>query len=83
MLFTLGVGCSQTFAGVLACRFFAGLFGGPVLAVGAGSLADLYPAHKRAVSQAGFLVAPFLGPALGYVCPCLSFLSLSLSSLGV
>ena len=33
-LFTLGAGFSQNFASLVLCRFFAGFFGSPVLAVG-------------------------------------------------
>ncbi|KAF1354648.1 major facilitator superfamily domain-containing protein, partial [Delphinella strobiligena] len=67
MLFVMGIGFSESLAGVLICRFLAGFFGGPILAVGAGTLTDLYPPHKRAISQTGFVVAPFLGPAIGPV----------------
>lgn len=65
ILFTLGAGFSQTFAQFLICRFFAGASGGPVLAVGAGTNADLWPAEIRAIATSLFLLAPFLGPALG------------------
>lgn len=65
MLFTLGAGFSQSLTQLLVCRFFAGFSGGPVLAVGSGSNADLWSTNDRAVSVAFFLVAPFLGPALG------------------
>ncbi|OCK79152.1 MFS general substrate transporter [Lepidopterella palustris CBS 459.81] len=67
MLFTLGVGFSQNFASLLVCRFFAGFFGSPVLAVGAGTNADLFPPHLRAVATSLFLMAPFAGPSLGPV----------------
>lgn len=67
MLFTLGAGLSRTFASLLVTRFLAGFFGGPVLAVGSGTLADVFPPHLRAVSQSMFLLAPFFGPALGCV----------------
>lgn len=67
MLFSLGAGFSETFAGLVVCRLFAGLFGGPVLAIAAGTVADLVPAHKRAVSAAGFVMGPFLGPCFGPV----------------
>jgi MFS family permease len=67
MLFTLGAGFSRTFASVCVCRFFAGFFGSPALAVGAGTNADLFQPHQRAVATSLFLMAPFAGPALGYV----------------
>ncbi|KAI9692543.1 MAG: hypothetical protein M1822_006774 [Bathelium mastoideum] len=67
MLFTLGAGFSQTFAALCACRFFAGMAGGPVLAVGGGSLADMLPIHLRGCGSIFYLFAPFLGPALGPV----------------
>lgn len=65
MLFTLGAGFSQNFASLLVCRFFAGFTGSPVLAVGAGTNVDMFPAHLRAIATSTFLMAPFLGPALG------------------
>ncbi|GAB7347879.1 hypothetical protein MBLNU459_g5405t1 [Dothideomycetes sp. NU459] len=65
MLFTLGAGFSQTFAQFLVCRFFAGMFGSPALAVGAGTNADMWPPHKRAIASSLFVMAPFLGPGLG------------------
>lgn len=33
----------RRWAGVLVCRFFAGFFGGPVLAVGAGKYGSVLP----------------------------------------
>jgi len=65
MLFTLGAGFSRSFASLLVCRFFAGFAGSPVLAVGAGTNADLFPPRYRAAATSCFLLAPFLGPALG------------------
>lgn len=67
MLFTLGAGFSHTFAALLACRFFSGFFGSPVLAVGMGTQADLFPPDMIAPATAFFLMAPFLGPCLGPV----------------
>ncbi|MCJ1415196.1 hypothetical protein MMC32_001527 [Xylographa parallela] len=63
--FTLGAGFSQNFATLVICRFFAGFFGSPTLAVGAGSNADLWPPVDRAVATVLFILAPFAGPALG------------------
>ena len=64
-LFTLGAGFSNNFASLVICRFFAGFFGGPTLAVGAGTNVDIWPPVYRAVATSSFLMAPFLGPALG------------------
>ena len=47
--FVLGAGFSQNFASLIICRFLAGFFGAPTLAVGAGTNADLWPPVVRAV----------------------------------
>ncbi|WPH01414.1 Hypothetical protein R9X50_00425900 [Acrodontium crateriforme] len=67
MLFIMGAGFSKTFGGLLVCRFLAGAIGGPCLAIGAGTNADLFVLHKRAVPSALYIAAPFLGPGLGPV----------------
>ena len=64
-LFILGSGFSHNFASLAICRFFAGFFGSPVLAVGAGTNVDLWRPVHRAAAIAGFLLVPFLGPAVG------------------
>jgi multidrug resistance protein len=64
-LFTLGAGFSTSFGSLLVCRFFAGATGSPVLAVGAGTLADMFPPRIRARATSSFLMSPFLGPAIG------------------
>ncbi|KAF2458819.1 MFS multidrug transporter-like protein [Lineolata rhizophorae] len=67
MLFTLGAGLSKSISSLIVCRLFAGIFGSPVLAVGAGTNTDLYPLYTRAISTSLFLLAPFSGSALGPV----------------
>ena len=64
-LFTLGAGFSNTFTALAITRFFAGFFGSPVLAVGAGTNVDLWAPVHRAIATSAFLLAPFLGPAIG------------------
>lgn len=64
-LFTIGAGFSKTFYSLMICRFFAGTTGSPVLAVGGGTLADIYPPRLRARATSFFLMSPFLGPSLG------------------
>lgn len=63
MLFTLGAGYSQTLAQLLVCRFLAGVFGSPVMAVGPGTISDIWETRVRAVSGIGYILSPFLGPA--------------------
>lgn len=73
MLFTLGAGFSQSIASFCVCRWFAGLAGSPVLAVGAGSIADLWLRERRATTTSLWALSPFAGTALGCVCcfhPC-------------
>jgi len=65
LLFTMGAGFSNTFAGLVICRFLAGMVGSGTLAVGAGTNSDLWAPIHRAVASSVFLMAPFLGPALG------------------
>lgn len=66
-LFTLGAGFSNSIAALAVTRFFAGFFGSPVLAVGGGTNVDIWQPVHRAVATSAFLVAPFLGSALGPV----------------
>lgn len=58
MLFILGAGFSESLASLLVCRFLAGAIGGPVLAVGAGTNADMYDARNRAVASSLFVMMP-------------------------
>lgn len=58
MLFILGAGFSKSFGSLLVCRFLAGTIGGPVLAVGAGTNADMYAAKNRAVASSLFIMMP-------------------------
>ena len=67
-LFTLGAGFSQNAASLIICRFFAGFFGSPTLAVGAGTNADIWPPIHRASATVLFIWAPFAGPALSVFC---------------
>ena len=68
--FTLGAGFSQNMASLATFRFFAGFFGSPCLAVGASSIADLWPPVTRAMAISFYVLALFLGPALGPTVGC-------------
>lgn len=64
MLFTLGAGMSPSFAGLLVCRTLAAMAGAPCLAVGAGTVADLFEPSQIATPGALVVMAPFLGPCM-------------------
>lgn len=65
VLFNLGAGFAPNMAALIVLRFFAGFFGSPTLAVGAGTNADLWPPIDRGVATVMFVLAPFAGPTLG------------------
>ena len=64
-LFTLGCGFSQNLGSLLVCRFFAGFFGSPALAVSGGTVVDLWEPVSRAPATSALGLSPFLGPSLG------------------
>ncbi|RFU28742.1 hypothetical protein B7463_g7595, partial [Scytalidium lignicola] len=66
-LFTMGAGFSQNMQTLCILRFFAGLAFSPCLAIGGGTIADVFKADRRATPSAFYIYSPFLGPALGPV----------------
>lgn len=65
LLFLLGSVRSKTFAGILVCRFFAGMFGGPVLVNIEGTFADMWSAETTNTYYAFLGAASYIGAALG------------------
>lgn len=64
-IFTMGAGFSENIWTLCILRFFSGLAFSPALALGAGSIADVTPPDQRAAPTVLYVLAPFLGPALG------------------
>lgn len=65
ILFTLGAGLSKSIGGILICRFFSALFGAPAVAVGAGSVADLWDLQQGGgIAGMFFILMPFLGSSI-------------------
>lgn len=64
-IFTIGAGFSSNIATLCILRFFAGVGFSPALAIGAGTIADLFKLEDRAAPSGLFIMMPFLGPALG------------------
>ncbi|KAK3656307.1 hypothetical protein LTR56_003008 [Elasticomyces elasticus] len=64
-LFVLGAGLSPSLGGVLACRFFAGLTGGPCLVLIEGTFADIWSAKTTNTYYAFLGTAQYFGASLG------------------
>lgn len=64
-LFILGAGLSHSVGGVLACRFLAGLSGGPCLVLIEGTFADIWSAKTTNTYYAFLGTAAYFGAALG------------------
>jgi MFS family permease len=65
LAFTAGAASSPNFTTLLVCRFLAGLFGSVGIAIGAGTIADVWPAgRERAIASLFFVLCPFLAPTL-------------------
>ncbi|KAF4442552.1 mfs multidrug transporter [Fusarium austroafricanum] len=56
---------SDNFAALVIFRFFASLGGSGVMAVGAGTMSDLWPRNQVSRVGVAYLLAPFLGPSMG------------------
>lgn len=66
LLFTMGAGLAQNIETLLVCRFLSGAFGSPSLAVGAGTIADIWILEEGGgLASVLVILAPFMGPALG------------------
>ncbi len=64
--FSAGAGASHTLAGVLVCRFLAGFFGTCGIAIGAGTIYDVWGhGPARGLAALLFTCGPFFGPSMG------------------
>ena len=65
ILFTMGAGLSKSIGSLLACRFLSALFGAPAVAVGAGSVADIWDLQQGGgIAGMFFILMPFLGSSV-------------------
>lgn len=66
LAFTGGAGAAQSFGTLLACRLLAGILGSSTVAIGAGTIADVWALGKSGgTASLFFILGPFLGPTLG------------------
>ncbi|TKW53541.1 Polyamine transporter 4 [Colletotrichum tanaceti] len=65
LAFLGGAAAATSFAGLLVCRFLAGVLGSAGIAVGAGTIADVWEVGKGATVSILYILGPFLGPTFG------------------
>jgi MFS family permease len=66
LAFTAGAGAAQNIETLIICRFLAGVLGSGPIAIGAGSISDLWDTQKDGgPASLMFVLGPFLGPGLG------------------
>ncbi|EGY16609.1 polyamine transporter 4 [Verticillium dahliae VdLs.17] len=66
-LFTVGAGLTHNFGALCFLRFMAGFSFSPSLAVGAGTISDMFHPAQRGLPSTLFILMPFLGPGFGPV----------------
>ncbi|KAE9366894.1 putative polyamine transporter 4 [Stipitochalara longipes BDJ] len=65
LVFTAIAGAANSVPLLIVMRFFAGMGGSGALAVGAGTIADLWTHESQGKAALFFILSPFLGPSLG------------------
>ncbi|RYP19221.1 hypothetical protein DL767_009689 [Monosporascus sp. MG133] len=66
LLFTTGAGLARNIQTLIICRFLSATFGSPALAVGAGTVADIWDMeHGGGLATVLITCTFFLGPSLG------------------
>ncbi|TQN66848.1 Polyamine transporter 4 [Colletotrichum shisoi] len=65
LAFLGGSASATSFPALLVCRFFAGTLGSAGIAVGAGTIADIWEPGNGAGASLLYILGPFLGPTLG------------------
>ncbi|KAK1975060.1 major facilitator superfamily transporter [Colletotrichum cereale] len=65
LAFLGGSAAATTFPALLACRFLAGTLGSAGIAVGAGTITDVWDLGKSPGASLLYILGPFLGPTLG------------------
>ena len=73
-LFTLGAALTHSFAGLNILRFLAGFCLAPSLAISTGTINEMYKPVHRGLPSTLFIMTPFLGPGIAWVCSSLLLL---------
>lgn len=61
----IGCALSKNIETLIVCRLFAGIGGSACLTLGAGVIADMFPADRRGLATSIWAMGPLLGPVAG------------------
>ncbi|ODV91571.1 hypothetical protein CANCADRAFT_46606 [Tortispora caseinolytica NRRL Y-17796] len=65
ILFNVGIAQANNIGTILVCRFFAGVFASPVMAISSGTMVDLWDDKDIGKAACIFGLMPFTGPVIG------------------
>ncbi|KAM6503475.1 multidrug resistance protein 4 [Amanita muscaria] len=65
VIFSLGCAFSPTTGSLIAFRFLSGASGAAPIAIGGGSVGDLFSERDRATAMAVYTLGPLIGPVIG------------------
>lgn len=68
IVFNVACAVANNLASLIVFRLLAGTMGSCPITLGAGSIADMIPAEKRAGAMAAYVIGAILGPSIGPVC---------------
>lgn len=67
LAFTIACAVSKTLTQLVIFRFFAGCSGSASIAMGGGTVSDIFPSQARGTAMSIWAVGPLLGPVVGPV----------------
>jgi multidrug resistance protein len=68
IVFNVACAVANSLGSLIVFRLLAGIMGSCPVTLGAGSIADMVPAEKRAGAMAAYIIGVILGPSIGPIC---------------
>ncbi|KAH8805493.1 major facilitator superfamily domain-containing protein [Xylogone sp. PMI_703] len=68
IIFNVACAVANSLGSLIVYRLLAGIMGSCPVTLGAGSIADMIPAEKRASTMAAYIIGVILGPSIGPIC---------------
>lgn len=68
LAFNLACAYAPTAGSLIALRFLSGFAGSASVAIGPGSVGDVFSEHERSSAMAAYSLGPLMGPIIGPIC---------------